>query len=143
MFVNPRLGSRRCSGIWPPSKPRFWPNPVPARCPFEPRVAVLPCPEPMPRPMRLRAFFYPAGGRRLLRFIVYLLGAEGQGPGAGENPNPSANHAVPKLLQPFSLPTVIGTRPHTRLAPGPRPPTPPPRLHPLLPLNGGSSFPCR
>src|ERR1035437_1515054 len=70
MFVNPRLGRRRCSGIWPPSKPRFWPNPVPARCPLEPRVAVLPCPEPIPRPMRLRVFVCPAGGFNPLRFIV-------------------------------------------------------------------------
>ena len=23
MFVKPRFGTRRCSGIWPPSKPRF------------------------------------------------------------------------------------------------------------------------
>src|ERR1039458_10691186 len=72
MFVNPRLGSRRWIGIWPPSNPRFWPNPVPARCPLEPRVEVLPCPEPMPRPMRLRAFFCPAGGLNPLRFIVSL-----------------------------------------------------------------------
>ena len=34
ILVKPRLGKRRCSGIWPPSKPRFWPKPVPARWPL-------------------------------------------------------------------------------------------------------------
>src|ERR1035437_3524558 len=72
MLVKPRLGRRRCRGIWPPSKPRFCPKPVPARCPFDPRVEVLPWPDPMPRPMRLRAFFCPAGGLNPLRFIVEL-----------------------------------------------------------------------
>src|ERR1019366_3663347 len=73
MLVNPRFGSRRCNGIWPPSKPRFWLNPVPARWPLEPRVEVLPCPEPMPRPIRFRPFTWPAGGFNPLRFIVPIL----------------------------------------------------------------------
>src|SRR5579862_5240060 len=72
MLVNPRLGSRRCSGIWPPSNPRFWLNPVPACCPLLPRVDVLPCPDPMPRPTRRRARFWPAGGFNVLRFIGLL-----------------------------------------------------------------------
>ncbi len=52
MLLKPRFGSRMCSGIWPPSKPLtdtperlFWP--------FWPRPAVLPLPEPMPRPTRI------------------------------------------------------------------------------------------
>src|ERR1039457_2170241 len=73
IFVKPRLGKRRCSGIWPPSKPRFWPKPVPARCPLLPRVAVLPWPDPIPRPIRLRTCFCPAGGFNPLRFIRSLL----------------------------------------------------------------------
>ena len=48
MFVNPRLGSRRWSGIWPPSKPGRIREPARDRCPFAPRVAVLPWPEPIP-----------------------------------------------------------------------------------------------
>src|SRR5664279_873081 len=73
MLVNPRLGSRRCNGIWPPSNPRFWLKPVPARWPLEPRVEVLPCPEPMPRPIRLRPFTWPFGGFNPLRFISVSL----------------------------------------------------------------------
>src|ERR1019366_1513167 len=73
MLVNPRFGRRRCSGIWPPSNPRFWLKPVPARWPLEPRVAVLPCPEPMPRPIRFRPFTWPAGGFNPLRFISVSL----------------------------------------------------------------------
>lgn len=63
MFVNPRFGSRRCSGIWPPSKPGLIREPARDRWPFEPRVAVFPCPEPMPWPMRLRRLEAPRGGR--------------------------------------------------------------------------------
>src|SRR5215510_14132529 len=68
-FVKPRLGRRRCSGIWPPSNPRFWLKPVPACWPLWPRVEVLPMPEPIPRPTRLRRVVCPAGGLTLLRFI--------------------------------------------------------------------------
>ena len=60
MFVKPRFGMRRCSGIWPPSNPRIMREPLRERCPLCPRVDVLPMPEPMPRPTRLRfsvAFF--------------------------------------------------------------------------------------
>src|SRR4051812_31121335 len=69
ILVNPRFGRRRCSGIWPPSNPRFWLKPVPACWPLCPRAEVLPCPDPMPRPTRLAAFFWPAGGLNPLRFI--------------------------------------------------------------------------
>src|SRR5271165_6897776 len=72
MLVKPRFGMRRCSGIWPPSKPRIMREPVRERCPLCPRVDVLPMPEPMPRPTRLRfsvAFF---GARMFDKFISKL-----------------------------------------------------------------------
>src|ERR1700693_1555287 len=69
MLVKTRLGMRRCNGIWPLSNPQLMPEPVRERCPLCPRVDVLPMPEPMPRPTRLRfsvAFF---GARILDKFI--------------------------------------------------------------------------
>src|SRR5271157_1758900 len=72
IFVNPRLGNRRWMGIWPPSKPRLMLNPVPACWPLWPRVEVLPRPEPIPRPMRLRGLVCPAGGFNPLRFISLI-----------------------------------------------------------------------
>src|SRR3954469_21415209 len=69
MLVKPRFGIRRCNGICPPSNPRIMREPVRERCPLCPRVEVLPIPEPMPRPTRLRfsvAFF---GARILDKFI--------------------------------------------------------------------------
>ncbi len=53
MLVKPRLGKRRCSGIWPPSKPRIRLEPEREPWPLWPRVEVLPMPEPIPRPTRL------------------------------------------------------------------------------------------
>src|ERR1700680_753337 len=70
MLVKPRLGMRRCSGIWPPSKPRIRRIPVRERCPLCPRVEVLPMPDPIPRPTRLRfsvAFF---GARIFDKFMA-------------------------------------------------------------------------
>src|SRR3546814_19617092 len=59
------------SGIWPPSKPLietperlFWP--------FWPRPAVLPLPEPMPRPTRIRPLRAPSLSRRSLSLIVMV-----------------------------------------------------------------------
>src|SRR5690606_4891604 len=46
--LKPRLGRRRCSGIWPPSKPTLWKPPARDFWPLWPRPAVLPRPEPMP-----------------------------------------------------------------------------------------------
>src|SRR5258705_2858743 len=69
MLVNPRLGMRRCKGIWPPSKPRIMREPLRERWPLWPRVEVLPMPEPIPRPTRFlfsAAFF---GARTFERFI--------------------------------------------------------------------------
>ena len=72
ILVNPRLGMRRCNGIWPPSKPRIMREPLRERWPLCPRVEVLPMPEPMPRPTRFLfsvAFF---GARMFERFINKL-----------------------------------------------------------------------
>src|SRR5262245_60824942 len=72
-LLKPRLGRRRKSGIWPPSKPLmatperpFWPLP--------PRPAVLPLPEPMPRATRMRALWAPGLSESWLSFIVDSLG---------------------------------------------------------------------
>src|SRR5439155_16222297 len=73
ILVKPRLGMRRCSGIWPPSKPRIIREPVRERCPLCPRVDVLPMPDPIPRPTRLRfsvAFF---GARIFDKFMARFL----------------------------------------------------------------------
>src|SRR5262245_46806552 len=57
-LLKPRLGRRRCSGIWPPSKP-FTATPARAFWPLTPRPAVLPLPDPMPRPTRRRVLREP------------------------------------------------------------------------------------
>src|ERR1700735_1360205 len=62
---KPRLGRRRCRGIWPPSKPLMR-TPERAVWPLPPRPACLPLPEPMPRPTRMRAFDDP--GLSLISF---------------------------------------------------------------------------
>src|SRR6266567_2943780 len=72
MLVNPRFGNRRCSGIWPPSKPRIMREPLRERWPLCPRVEVLPMPDPIPRPTRFlfsAAFF---GARMFERFISQI-----------------------------------------------------------------------
>src|SRR6266545_3497979 len=68
--TNPRLGNRRCSGIWPPSKPTLWKPPERDFWPLWPRPAVLPRPEPGPRPTRRLAFFDPAAGLIVFRRIA-------------------------------------------------------------------------
>src|SRR6185369_7175578 len=60
--LKPRFGRRRCSGICPPSKPTLWKPPERARWPLWPRPAVLPQPEPMPRPTRWRSCLAPGAG---------------------------------------------------------------------------------
>src|SRR5438067_7619553 len=72
MLLKPRLGSRRCSGIWPPSKPLIR-TPERAVWPLPPRPAVLPLPEPMPRPTRMRFLCEPALSAISLSFIVSFL----------------------------------------------------------------------
>src|SRR5579883_2986766 len=65
---KPTFGRRRCSGIWPPSKPGLTlPLPVRAYWPLWPRPAVLPRPEPMPRPTRTRARRAPLAGFSVFR----------------------------------------------------------------------------
>ena len=59
--TKPRFGRRRCSGIWPPSKPTLWKPPERDFWPLWPRPAVLPRPEPMPRPTRRRALLAARG----------------------------------------------------------------------------------
>ena len=60
-LLKPNFGRRRCSGIWPPSKPSKCMLPERAFWPFPPRPAVLPRPEPWPRPTRLRTLVAPRG----------------------------------------------------------------------------------
>src|SRR5262249_51452449 len=67
---KPRLGTRRCSGIWPPPKPRLNLKPDRDLAPLCPRPAVLPFPEPWPRPTRFFACVAPFGGRRLLKLMT-------------------------------------------------------------------------
>src|SRR5580692_2533248 len=69
MLLKPRFGSRRCSGIWPPSKPLMR-TPERAVWPLPPRPAVLPLPEPMPRPTRMRFLREPALSAISLSFIA-------------------------------------------------------------------------
>src|SRR5258708_15683706 len=73
MLLKPRLGMRRCSGIWPPSKPRIIREPVRERCPLCPRVEVLPMPDPMPRPTRLRFSVDFFGARIFDKFMARFL----------------------------------------------------------------------
>src|ERR1700677_1637202 len=76
MLVKPRLGRRRWSGIWPPSKPRIICEPERERCPLCPRVEVLPMPEPIPRPTRFLPVFAFLGARRLERFFAITVLAQ-------------------------------------------------------------------
>src|SRR5215208_3611128 len=68
MLLKPRLGSRMWSGIWPPSKP-FTETPERLVWPFWPRPAVLPLPEPMPRPTRIRLLRAPLLSLSSLSFM--------------------------------------------------------------------------
>src|SRR6185295_14820456 len=69
---KPHFGSRRYSGIWPPSKPTLWKPPARAFWPLCPRLAVLPQPEPMPRPSRWRSCLAPGAGFSPLSRILVL-----------------------------------------------------------------------
>src|SRR5579859_4247299 len=69
ILVKPRLGKRRCKGIWPPSKPRIMREPDRERWPLWPRVDVLPIPLPMPRPTRFLLDVAPLGGRKFDKFV--------------------------------------------------------------------------
>src|SRR3954453_15375527 len=69
MLLKPRFGNRMWSGIWPPSKPLI-DTPERALAPFWPRPAVLPLPEPMPRPTRMRPLRAPWLSLSSLSFMV-------------------------------------------------------------------------
>src|SRR3954451_3079121 len=69
MLWKPRFGSRMWSGIWPPSKPLI-DTPERALAPFWPRPAVLPLPEPMPRPTRMRPLRAPLLSLSSFSFMV-------------------------------------------------------------------------
>src|SRR5579871_1662982 len=71
-LLKPRLGKRWCSGVWPPSKPLIA-TPLRAVWPLPPRPEVLPLPEPMPRPTRIRFFREPALSAISLSFMVAFL----------------------------------------------------------------------
>src|SRR5687768_4096507 len=63
---------RRCSGIWPPSKPRLNLNPDRDFAPLWPRPACTPLPDPWPRPTRFFGNFDRSDGFRLLRSISFF-----------------------------------------------------------------------
>src|SRR3954447_3399671 len=69
MLLKPRFGSRMWRGICPPSKPAI-DTPERALAPFWPRTAVLPSPEPMPRPTRTRRWRAPLLSLSSLSFMV-------------------------------------------------------------------------
>src|SRR5947209_2376358 len=73
MLLKPRLGRRRCSGIWPPSKPRIMREPERDLWPLWPRVEVLPMPEPIPRPTRLRFSLALRGALMVERFVAICV----------------------------------------------------------------------
>src|SRR5579871_4388206 len=72
MLLKPRLGMRMWSGIWPPSKP-LMATPVRAVWPLPPRPEVLPLPEPIPRPTRLKRLWAPSFSRISFSFISMIL----------------------------------------------------------------------
>src|SRR6266700_4479760 len=68
-LLKPRLGMRRMSGIWPPSKPIRIELPERAVCPLPPRPLVLPWPLDSPWPSRLRRCLAPGRGLRSCKRI--------------------------------------------------------------------------
>src|SRR5919107_1546828 len=69
-LLKPRFGRRRCRGIWPPSKPLIA-TPERDVCPLTPRPPVLPLPEPIPRPTRMRFLVEPSLSRISLSFMTF------------------------------------------------------------------------
>src|SRR5690606_3286522 len=112
---KPIFGRRRCSGIWPPSKPTVWKPPARACWPLWPRAEVLPRPEPTPRPTRFGDCLLPSAGlmvfRRMSGFLDFehvrdlvdhapvLRGVE-HGHGMVQTPQPKPRDAGTVALQP-------------------------------------------
>src|SRR6195952_3743155 len=69
-FLKPTFGTRRCNGIWPPSKPILVLLPEREPAPLWPRVDVPPRPEPVPRPILFLFLVEPSAGLRLLKFMI-------------------------------------------------------------------------
>src|SRR5262249_14116051 len=72
-LTNPRFGSRRWIGIWPPSNHTGMPPPDRAFLPLWPLPDVPPWPDAAPLPRRFVFFMAPAAGRRLPSRILILL----------------------------------------------------------------------
>jgi hypothetical protein len=64
------LRQRRCNGICPPSKPEAGFPPERDFSPLWPREAVLPCPDPGPRPTRLRGFTALSDGCSVFNVVI-------------------------------------------------------------------------
>src|ERR1700759_3760095 len=94
MLLKPRLGRRRWIGIWAPSKPLMR-TPERAVWPLPPRPAVLPLPEPMPRPTRMRFLREPALSAISLSFIERSLFLEHD---LDRKPVPTFRDHAPLLL---------------------------------------------
>src|SRR3954470_13842871 len=72
MFGPRSLRIRMWIGIWPPSNRARSFEPAREPAPFWPRPAVLPSPEPSPRPTRLRALREPGAGLSVCRPMAGL-----------------------------------------------------------------------
>src|ERR1700712_3863493 len=70
LFLKPTLGTRRCNGICPPSKPILAEVPEREPAPLWPRVDVPPRPEPVPRPILFLFLVEPSAGFKLLKFMI-------------------------------------------------------------------------
>ena len=107
-FVKPNLGTRRWSGIWPPSNHVGTPPPERDFWPLWPRpTGWLPWPEPWPRPTRFLVWVEPLAGVSLLRSIslgVLETPAGADSRGAGDTPARRLRGRLKKIGRPDSVP---------------------------------------